>query len=261
MSYFTPLIGAMIADSYWGKYKTILWLSMVYLFGMVLLAVSAIPFDPNSNGGTSTNTGLCLTALVIVAFGTGGIKPCVVTLGGDQFDGHSEKSRKYLEDFFSIFYFAINAGSLCSTFITPILRESTYGYPLAFGVPAVLMGVAILAFVFGTKYYTRKAPPGVNIFSLFWGATWTAIKQKCKTPKTERNKVSRGVLSRGNNEVKTAVSRTILWTMPLISNAMMIKNTQNGLYETPNGYGQLSSCTYRFHFSGLFLTCRAVDGR
>jgi len=88
-----------------------------------------------------------------------------------------------------VFYFAINAGSLFSTFITPLLRESEYGYPLAFGVPAALMGVAIVAFLFGTKYYTRKPPPGVNIFSLFLGATWTAIRQKCKTPKSERNKV------------------------------------------------------------------------
>lgn len=51
--------------------------------------------------------------------------------------------------FFSLFYFAINAGSLLSTFITPILRNdvecfgNTSCYPLAFAVPGVLMVISI----------------------------------------------------------------------------------------------------------------------
>ena len=53
-----------------------------------------------------------------------------------------------LQKFFSVFYFAINAGSLISTFITPILRHDVqcFGndcYALAFGVPAMLMFVAV----------------------------------------------------------------------------------------------------------------------
>ena len=59
---------------------------------MVLMAVSAIQFDPNSTVGNSTNMALCLTALFIVACGTGGIKPCVSTLGGDQFDEDTEQA-------------------------------------------------------------------------------------------------------------------------------------------------------------------------
>lgn len=63
--------------------------------------------------------------------------------------------------FFSIFYFSINAGSLISTTITPILREDVPCfkmdmqdcYPLAFGVPAVLMVAAILFFVMGKFLY------------------------------------------------------------------------------------------------------------
>ena len=54
LCYFTPLFGAMLADSYWGKYKTILWLSFVYLIGMALMAVSAIQFDDTSNGSLIT---------------------------------------------------------------------------------------------------------------------------------------------------------------------------------------------------------------
>lgn len=88
-----------------------------------------------------------LIGLVVIALGTGGIKPCVSAFGGDQFA--RPQQNKQLEQFFSIFYFAINAGSLISTFLTPILREDVecFGqstcFPLAFGVPAILMVVAV----------------------------------------------------------------------------------------------------------------------
>ena len=62
-----------------------------------------------------------LLGLALIAIGTGGIKPCVSAFGGDQFK-LPEQSRQ-LQTFFSIFYFAINAGSLISTILTPAIRE------------------------------------------------------------------------------------------------------------------------------------------
>lgn len=88
-----------------------------------------------------------LLGLFIIGVGTGGIKPCVSAFGGEQFVRPQQD--KQLEQFFSYFYISINAGSLISTLITPILREDVqcFGqnscFPLAFGVPAVLMLIAI----------------------------------------------------------------------------------------------------------------------
>lgn len=88
-----------------------------------------------------------LLGLFIIGVGTGGIKPCVSAFGGEQFVRPQQD--KQLEQFFSYFYISINAGSLLSTLLTPILREDVqcFGqnscFPLAFGVPAVLMIVAI----------------------------------------------------------------------------------------------------------------------
>ena len=137
-------------------------------------AVSAVNFsgDPDNEEGETVNMILCIVALIIVACGTGGIKPCVSTLGGDQFSS-DERGQSQLKDFFSIFYFAINAGSLCSTFITPVLRAQG-SYTIAFLVPAVLMGVALILFLAGSKYYIKNMPTG-NIFSQFLGASWTAF--------------------------------------------------------------------------------------
>jgi dipeptide/tripeptide permease len=40
--YFTCIIGAVIADSWWGRFKTIWILSIVYSIGSVLIAIGAI---------------------------------------------------------------------------------------------------------------------------------------------------------------------------------------------------------------------------
>lgn len=88
-----------------------------------------------------------MTGLLLIALGTGGIKPCVAALGGDQFV--LPEQDKYLMNFFSVFYLTINAGALISSFITPELRNSVkcFGeqecYSVAFFVPAILMILVI----------------------------------------------------------------------------------------------------------------------
>lgn len=90
---------------------------------------------------------MTIAGLLCIAIGSGGIKPCVSAFGGDQFK--LPEQLKQLAAFFSVFYFAINAGSLISTFLTPILRADMpcFGdmdcFPLAFGVPAALMSISI----------------------------------------------------------------------------------------------------------------------
>lgn len=88
---------------------------------------------------------LSITGLGLIALGTGGIKPCVAAFGGDQFVKGQEL---WLEQFFSFFYMCINAGSTLSTAITPLLRAvhcdgQDSCFPLAFGVPAILMVVSV----------------------------------------------------------------------------------------------------------------------
>ncbi|TSL16091.1 Solute carrier family 15 member 2 [Bagarius yarrelli] len=82
LCYFTPIIGAIIADSWLGKFKTIIYLSVVYVLGHVVKSVGAIP----DVGDNSVHIGLSMFGLILIAFGTGGIKPCVSAFGGDQFE-------------------------------------------------------------------------------------------------------------------------------------------------------------------------------
>ncbi|CAB1327391.1 unnamed protein product [Coregonus sp. 'balchen'] len=169
LCYLTPILGAIVADSWLGKFKTIVYLSIVYTVGQVVMAVSAIhDITDTDMDGTPDNmtfhVAMSMVGLFLIALGTGGIKPCVAAFGGDQFEDHQEKQRS---TFFSIFYLSINAGSLLSTVITPILRGQECGihsqqkcYPLAFGVPAALMVVALIVFIVGSGMYNKTAPKG-----------------------------------------------------------------------------------------------------
>uniref|UniRef100_A0A3Q3VTB6 Uncharacterized protein n=1 Tax=Mola mola TaxID=94237 RepID=A0A3Q3VTB6_MOLML len=186
LCYLTPILGAIIADSWLGKFKTIVYLSIVYTLGQVILAVSAIHdiTDKNKDGTPDDITlhiALSMVGLLLIALGTGGIKPCVAAFGGDQFQDHQEKQRS---TFFSIFYLSINAGSLLSTLITPILKAQECGihskqqcYPLAFGVPAALMFVALIVFIVGSPMYNKTAPQG-NIMVKVCKCIWFAIKNR-----------------------------------------------------------------------------------
>lgn len=93
------------------------------------------------------NRYIAILGLILIAVGTGGIKPCVATFGGDQFNLPEQEEQ--LKKFFRKFIVAIYIGALLSTFCTPELRKSVkcFGkdscFPLAFAVPALLMIIAI----------------------------------------------------------------------------------------------------------------------
>lgn len=139
--YATPLIGALISDLFFGKYKTIMSLSIVYCLGHLVLAL----FE--------SQTGLA-AGLTLIAIGSGGIKPCVSAHVGDQF---GEGNKHLIERVFSYFYLSINLGAFISTLATPFLL-SVYGPSLAFGVPGILMFIATFIFWLGRKKFIAIRP-------------------------------------------------------------------------------------------------------
>jgi proton-dependent oligopeptide transporter, POT family len=143
--YFFPIMGAVISDAFWGKYRTILTLSMVYCLGPLALAAD------------QTRLGL-FAGLWLVVIGSGGIKPCVSAHVGDQF---SSSNQQLLARAFSWFYFSINFGSTFSTALTPWLLEHK-GPKAAFGIPAILMALATFVFWSGRYRFAHIPPAGKN---------------------------------------------------------------------------------------------------
>lgn len=141
-AYFFPVIGAIASDVFLGKFRTIMIFSSAYVVGCVLLAFGGETMLPWGMG--------------LIALGTGGIKPCVSTNVGDQF---TSKNQHLIERAFSWFYISINAGSLISIFLCPILLPK-YGPEVAFGLPAAMMFVAVVVFWMGRNKFAHVPPAG-----------------------------------------------------------------------------------------------------
>lgn len=82
--YVTPLLGAYIADTYWGRYKTICVAVAIALFGHVLLIISAVPgVIEHAHGAVA-----CFAiAIVIMGLGTGAFKSNISPLIAEQAKG------------------------------------------------------------------------------------------------------------------------------------------------------------------------------
>jgi POT family proton-dependent oligopeptide transporter len=158
--YFFPLLGGWISDRFFGKYLTILWVSLVYCIGHALLAI----YENEPKG--------FYAGLFLIALGSGGIKPLVSTFMGDQFD----QSNKHLAKVaFDAFYWIINFGSFFASLFMPKLLQGAgpaewWGWPaasVAFGIPGVLMLLATVFFWAGSKRYVKvpPAPPDPHSFT------------------------------------------------------------------------------------------------
>ncbi len=146
-NYFFPLFGAIVADAFWGKYRTIFWLSIVYCFGHAALAVN------------DTRHGLAV-GLALIAIGAGGIKPCVSANVGDQF---GPTNAHLISRAFSWFYLSVNAGSFISILLIPTLLQR-FGPHVAFAVPGILMLLATVVFRAGRHKFVHVPPKRRDFF-------------------------------------------------------------------------------------------------
>ena len=194
-AYFFPLIGGILADAFWGKYRTILSLSLFYCLGHGCLAMMGILGDTRT---------LLFAGLVLIAVGAGGIKPCVSAHVGDQFN---IRNNHLLTQVFGWFYFSINIGAFLSGLLTPFLLEATreagslgeriypivepwvgeklvnepiFGPHYAFGLPGILMAIATFIFWLGREQFAHIPPRGKIYFKeTFSGENLRAILRLC----------------------------------------------------------------------------------
>uniref|UniRef100_A0ACD5TV09 Uncharacterized protein n=2 Tax=Avena sativa TaxID=4498 RepID=A0ACD5TV09_AVESA len=162
--FLTPLLGAFLADTYWGRYSTILVFLSLYAIGMLTTTVSAL-FLPSSNNGGIHRVAVYL-GLYLVALGTGGIKSCSSALGADQFNDADPVERVAKGSFFNWYYFSINIGSLLSATVLVWVQDNI-GWSVGFAIPTVLMGFGLAVFVAGGKVYRYKRMSGSPFTRVF----------------------------------------------------------------------------------------------
>ncbi|KAH9532741.1 hypothetical protein CY35_18G014700 [Sphagnum magellanicum] len=158
----TPILGAFLGDCKWGKYRTILYLSVVYCIGNWVLALAATP----KPGLSTKTTAFWYTAGGLAHLELGAISPYTLPDGPTRDHLHHQ--------FFSIYYFAMSAGALISTILTPILRTCV-SYSAAFALPAALVMCSLLIFWSGRHRYIDRLPEG-NVFGEVGAVVIDAVK-------------------------------------------------------------------------------------
>src|SRR3954467_13816973 len=162
--YFTPLLGGFLADRFLGKYRTVLYISLIYCAGHACLAL--FPDD---------RTGF-YAGLALIALGSGGIKPCVSALVGDQF---TADNKHLVNKVFAVFYWSINLGSFFASLLIPKTLR-LFGPAVAFGIPGILMAIATIVFWLGRNHYV-KVPPTRGDPHSFTAVIRTAWRNRRRT--------------------------------------------------------------------------------
>uniref|UniRef100_A0A0E0AME0 Major facilitator superfamily (MFS) profile domain-containing protein n=2 Tax=Oryza TaxID=4527 RepID=A0A0E0AME0_9ORYZ len=172
-SFFVPILGATIADTYWGNYKIVLISFIMYLLGTVFITVGAfLPSAPalcNTESCSSMNGTQHLvyfSGLYLTAIGCGGVRSALLPLGADQFNNDSSLDIQKRRNFFSLFYICVIFGVITSGTIVVWIQENV-SWAIGYGVATACIALALIGFLVGTPIFRRHEPHGSPVRSVF----------------------------------------------------------------------------------------------
>ncbi|XP_071720265.1 protein NRT1/ PTR FAMILY 5.4 [Rutidosis leptorrhynchoides] len=145
-----PLVGGFMADSYFGRFKIIVFSSVTYLLGLVLLVISAEAIPLNHRLLPF------FVALYIINIGEGGHRPCIQTFAADQFDEVDQAAKS---SFFNWWYLGIVMGA-CSAILVVVYIQDHNGWGWGYAIPTIVVAIALGVFLFGTSTYRKEVPVG-----------------------------------------------------------------------------------------------------
>ncbi|MCL7032900.1 hypothetical protein MKW94_025524 [Papaver nudicaule] len=171
-----PLLGAFVADSYLGRFRTILFSSVIYILGLGLLTLSVmLPFDHITSGSPSAfQVIFFFFSLYLMGTARAGCKSSAQAFGADQFEGGDPKECKSKSSFFNWWFFGLCFGSSFSHLTLNYIQDNM-GWSLGFGIPCIVMAAAIVVFLLRTKSYRytvneEKQNPLIRIIRVFIAA-------------------------------------------------------------------------------------------
>ncbi|KAL3818853.1 hypothetical protein ACJIZ3_004758 [Penstemon smallii] len=188
ISFLLSVFGAILADSFLGRY----WTIIIFSNGTCLLAVSSVlpnlrppkcnPALPGDcTEANDLQMGVFYVALYTMAVGMGGIKCSVSGFGTDQFDQKDEKEKTQMGYFFNRFYFFISIGTLLAVTVFIYIQDKVarvWGY----GSCTALMFFSVVVFLSGTKRYRYKGCPGSPVLQVMQVVVAAIRKRKIQLP-------------------------------------------------------------------------------
>ncbi|KAJ2079211.1 peptide transporter ptr2 [Coemansia sp. RSA 988] len=172
--YLTPIFGAIIADQWLGKFKTILLFSFIYIVGDLILTLTSIPASIRSGGALP---GLII-AMITIGAGTGGVKANVSPMVAEQYGRYRPFVRTLkngkqvvvdreltVQSIFNWFYWSINVGGLSAIATTEI--EANVDFWPAYLLPTLVFVICVFVFWCGRKKYVITKPTGSIVLKAY----------------------------------------------------------------------------------------------
>ncbi|KAB1217417.1 Protein NRT1/ PTR FAMILY 2.11 [Morella rubra] len=169
---FATLLGAFLCDTYFGRYKTLGFASVASLVGMLMLTLTAAikKLHPPSCGAEGDR---------------GGIRPCNLAFGADQFNPNTESGKRGISSFFNWYYFTYTFAMMVSlTIIVYVQSDVSWAWGLA--IPAFLMFLSCALFFLGSRIYVKLKPEGSPLASILQVIVVTVKKRHLQIPEEPR---------------------------------------------------------------------------
>ncbi|KAF8049578.1 hypothetical protein N665_2177s0006 [Sinapis alba] len=174
LSNLAPLFGAIISDAYVGRFKTIAYASFFSLLGLMTVTLTAwlhqlhppecnIHHPDSCNRPNKLQLGVLFLGLTFLSIGSGGIRPCSIPFGADQFDQRTEKGLKGMASYFNWYYLTYSIVLIVSHTVVVYIQDNI-SWTVGFSIPTGLMACSIVMFFVGTRFYVYVKPEG-SVFS------------------------------------------------------------------------------------------------
>ncbi|GMH16833.1 hypothetical protein Nepgr_018674 [Nepenthes gracilis] len=188
---FGTLIGACLCDTYFGRYKTLGFATSASFLGLLVISLTAAVkklHPPHCGANETTCTGptawqmaVLLTGFGLMIIGAGGVRPCNMAFGADQFNPTTESGKKGINSFFNWYFFTFTFAQMVSlTLIVYVQTDVSWAIGLA--IPAALMLIACVIYFAGTNIYVKVAPEGSPMTSVAQVLVVAAKKRRLKLP-------------------------------------------------------------------------------
>ncbi|VAI39234.1 unnamed protein product [Triticum turgidum subsp. durum] len=178
-----PLLGGFLADAYLGRFRTVLLSTVVYLLGLVLLAVAQLAPGLRPSGGSvpRVHETLFFVGIYLVSVGTGGHKPALESFGADQFDDGHAGERLQKMSYFNWWNCALCSGVLLGVTVVVYVQERV-GWGAATVLLAAVMGCSLVVYLAGWRTYRYRVPQGSPLTPLLRVAVAAVMKRRLQLP-------------------------------------------------------------------------------
>ncbi|CAH9136402.1 unnamed protein product [Cuscuta epithymum] len=173
-SNITPVVGALMADSFVGRFQIISIGSVINLLGILLFWLTTIipqtrpPPCTESNIICPSATTLQLLFLylsfILISIGEGGVKASSLAFGVEQLN-NIRKNEKAMESFFGCYY-GVKMVSVIISLTLLVYVQENMGWEIGFGILVLLMLFATILILLGSPFYVRSKPKGSLIMGL-----------------------------------------------------------------------------------------------